>query len=58
MSTITISKIEYTRLKKIDRQFGDFLAYFERVLNTRKARNEVKQRKVISQEKLFKKLGF
>jgi hypothetical protein len=58
MSTVVISKVEYTRLKKIDRQFGDFLAYFDRVLEIRKARNEVKQGKVISQEKLFKKIGF
>lgn len=58
MTTVTIPKTEYARLKKIDKKFRDFLAYMEHLLDIREARNEVKQKKVIPQEKLFQKLGF
>ena len=58
MATVTISKTEYTRLKKLDQRFSGFLGYFNRISDIRTARNEIKQGKFISQEKLFKKLGF
>lgn len=55
---IVIPKTEYSRLKKLDRRFGDFLAYMEYLMDIRDARREVKQKKIIPQEKLFKQLGF
>ena len=58
MATVSISKSEYVRLKKIDKKFRDFLAYAEHFLEIREARNDVKRKKVIAQEKLFAKLGF
>lgn len=58
MTTVTISKTEYVRLKKIDKKFRDFLAYAEHFLEIREARNDVKRKKIIAQEKLFAKLGF
>ena len=58
MATVTISKNEYARLKKLDKKVSAFLAYMEHLLDVRGARNEVKEGKVVSQEKLFEKLGF
>lgn len=55
---ISISKIEYLRLRKLEKQFGNFLAYLENIMDTRQAREEIKQKKIISQKKLFKQLGF
>lgn len=57
-NNISIPKIEYLRLKNLDRRFNDFLDYFENIAETREARKEVKSGKVISQEKLFKRFGF
>lgn len=51
-------KEEYSRLKKIDERFKDFWLYLENLMDIRDAREEIKQKKVISQEKLFKQLGF
>lgn len=56
--SISIPKTEYLRLKKLDRRFADFFMYIEHLTDIRDARKEVKQGKVISQEKLFKQLGF
>lgn len=55
---VSISKTEYLRLRKLDERFRDFWAYLEYLIDIRDAREEVKQKKVISQEKLFKNLGF
>lgn len=55
---ISIPKIEYLRLRKLEKQFGDFLSYLENIMNIRQTREEIKQKKVISQKKLFKQLGF
>lgn len=55
---ITIPKTEYLRLKKLDEHFKDFLVYLENLVDIREARKEVKQKKTVSQEKLFKRLGF
>ena len=55
---ITIPKIEYLRLKKLDKRFQEFFTYIENLIDIKEARKEVKQGKIISQEKLFKQLGF
>ncbi|MEK7146876.1 MAG: hypothetical protein AAB772_01330 [Patescibacteria group bacterium] len=55
---IVISKTEYFRLKKLDQKFNGFFEYMEHLIDIRKAREEVKQKKIISQERLFKQLGF
>lgn len=55
---ISVSKAEYTRLKRLDEQFGKLLAYLENLVDIKSARKEVKQKKLISQEALFRKLGF
>lgn len=55
---VSIPKTEYLRLRKLDERFRDFWAYLEYLMDIRNARGEIKQKKIISQEKLFKKLGF
>lgn len=55
---ISIPKTEYFRLKRIDKKFSGFWAYFENLIEIRDAREEIKQKKIIPQEKLFKQLGF
>lgn len=57
MSTITIKKAEYQRLKKLDQSFGRFVEYFSYLRNISEARKEAKEKKTIPQEKLLKKLG-
>ena len=54
---IYISKKEYFRLKKLEERFGFFWEYFQGLLDIKEAREEIKKGKVVSQEKLFKKLG-
>ena len=55
---ISILKTEYLRLKKLEEHFKDFWEYMEHLMDIREAREEVKKKKIIPQEKLFKKLGF
>jgi len=55
---ISVSRTEYLRLKKLEKRFGDLLAYLENIMDVRQAREEIKLKKAISQEKLFKQLGF
>ena len=55
---VSIPKAEYLRLKKLDERFKDFWIYLEYLMDIRDARKEIKQKKVIPQEKLFKQLGF
>lgn len=57
MNTITIKKNEYQRLKKLDKSFGQFFEYFAYLQDILDARKEAQEKKTISQEKLFKKLG-
>lgn len=57
MATVTVSKKEYIRLKNLEARFGELLDYLESILETREARREVARKKLIPQEKLFKKLG-
>lgn len=54
---VSIAKTEYLRLKKLDRHFRGFFAYLENMADIREARKEVKQKKIVSQEKLFEQLG-
>ena len=54
---VSIPRIEYLRLKKLDERFRDFFAYLEDLMDIREAREQVKQKKVISQKKLFKRLS-
>ena len=54
---IRIPKEEYAKLKKLQKHFGFFLNYFEHLQDIKKAREEIKAGKTISQEKLFKELG-
>jgi adenylate cyclase class IV len=55
---ICIPVMEYSRLKKIDEKFSDFWTYFKNLMDIHESREEVKQKKTIPQEKLFKQLGF
>ncbi len=57
MTTVTIPKQEYERLRKTDARFGALLGYLAHILDVREARKEIKAKKTISQDKLFKKLG-
>lgn len=55
---ISVPRDEYMRLKKIEARFRDFWAYMEHIAEIGESRNQIKQKKVISQERLFKRLGF
>lgn len=55
---VVIPKEEYRRLKELDKRFGVFLAYLENFISVKEARREIKQKRIIPQEKLFKHLGF
>ena len=54
---ISILKAEYLRLKELDKHFKGFWMYLKNLTEIQEAREEIKQKKVISQDKLFKKLG-
>ena len=55
---VSVTREEYLRLKGIESRFGRFLEYVAYVEDIRLAREEVKQKKLIPQERLFKELGF
>jgi len=55
---VYVPREEYLRVKEIENRFGRFLAYVAYVEDIRRARQEVKQRKLVPQERLFKELGF
>ena len=55
---VSVPREEYLRLKEMENRFGRFLEYVAHVEDIRRAREEVKQRKLIPQERLFKDLGF
>jgi len=55
---VSVPREEYLRLKEIESRFGRFLEYVAYVEDIRRAREEVKQKKFIPQERLFKDLGF
>ncbi|MEK7193291.1 MAG: hypothetical protein AAB652_00710 [Patescibacteria group bacterium] len=55
--SVLLPKSEYLRLKKLDERFRGFFAYIEHLMDIREARSEVKQKKLIPQATLFKRLG-
>jgi hypothetical protein len=55
---VSVPREEYLRLKEMESRFGRFLEYVAYVEDIRRAREEVKQRKFVPQERLFKDLGF
>mgnify|MGYP001561023584 CR=1 FL=1 len=57
MVTITVKKEEYLRLKKLEKSFGKLFNYFRHLYEISEARKEIKEKRIISQDKLFKKLG-
>lgn len=57
MTTINIKKEEYNRLKKLDKSFGKMFDYFAYLYDIGVARKEIKEKKTIPQNKLFKKFG-
>jgi hypothetical protein len=56
-NTIVIPAIEYSYLKKIEQSFENFFGSFAHLKEIEKARKEIKQKKYLSQEIVFKKLG-
>lgn len=56
-NTIAIPTKEYNYLKKIEQSFENFFGSFSYLKEIEKARKEIKEKKYISQEILFKKLG-
>ena len=56
-NTIAVSTTEYNYLKKIEQSFNDFFRFFAHLKEIEKARKEIKEKKYISQEIVFKKLG-
>lgn len=54
---IRISKREYLKLKRLQKNFDAFLEYFEHIRDIKEARQDVKAGRVIPQERLFAELG-
>ena len=54
---VSVPREEYLRLKEMESRFGRFLEYVAYVEDIRCAREEVKQKKLIPQERLFKDMG-
>lgn len=57
METVTLKKDEYSRLRKLDKSFGRLFDYFVYLYEIADSRRQVKEKKIVPQEKLFKKLG-
>ncbi|MDP3947340.1 MAG: hypothetical protein Q8Q41_01460 [bacterium] len=55
---ISIPKAEYLRLKKLEERFRGFWEYMEHLSDVKEGREDIKKKRLISQELLFKKLGF
>ncbi len=56
-ATVPVEKKEYIRLKRLDDSFGKLFNYFVELSEIEKARKQIREKKTIPQEKLFKKLG-
>ena len=56
-NTIIIPAAEYDYLKKIEQSFERFFGSFAHLKEIERARKEIKQKKYLSQEAVFKKLG-
>ena len=54
---IKIRRDEYLRLKKLQERFESFLNYFMHLKDIKEARQDIKMGNIMSQEKLFKKMG-
>ena len=54
---IRISAQEYAQFKQLQKYFASFLGYAEHVRSIAQARQEVKEKKAISQNELFNALG-
>jgi len=54
---IRVSRDEYLKLKELQKRFESFWNYMQHIEDIRQAREDVRNRKVITQEKLFKKIG-
>jgi len=54
---VRIPKDEYIKLRELKERFGAFWNYLEHLYDIREARKEVREKKYIAQEKLFKELG-
>ncbi|MBI2631159.1 hypothetical protein HYW73_03030 [Candidatus Nomurabacteria bacterium] len=55
--TIVIPTAEYNYLKKIENSFEQFFSSFSYLKEIEQARKEIKQKKYLSQNLVFKKLG-
>lgn len=54
---VRIPQGDYIRLKQLQKHFGAFWNYFERIRDTKEARREIRAKKTIPQEDLFRELG-
>jgi hypothetical protein len=54
---VSIPKNEYLRLKNLDRRFRGFFEYTKHLIDVGEARADIKNKKIIPQEKLFGRLG-
>jgi len=55
---IRISKEEYIKLKELQKHFEAFWKYITHLQDIKEAREDIKAGRTISQEQLFRKLGF
>jgi AmiR/NasT family two-component response regulator len=56
-NTISIPANEYNYLKKIEKSFEQLFSSFAEMKEIEKARKEIKSKKYISQDEVFRKLG-
>ena len=56
-NTIAIPTAEYNYLKKIEQSFDRFFDSFNYLREIEQARKEIKQKKYLSQDIVFRKLG-
>jgi len=54
---VKIPREEYSKLKKLQKNFEAFWNYLKHLRDIEEAREDVKSGKIISQEKLFKQAG-
>ena len=54
---VPVKKQEYMRLKRLDKSFGKLLVYFRELSEVDEARRQIKEKRTMPQERLFKKLG-
>ncbi len=54
---IRVPRKDYMRFKQLQRYFGAFLSYFERIRDIKEARQQVRAKKTVTQEDLFAELG-